>query len=161
MTPAALDALSPEERHQIYKMLRITVEVSPDGSLNVTGVLGDSFVSEHQDERLARTQQFPRRRRQANVEVIGVHASISPVGAVREPPLLREPSLHERPLHTLGVADETVWVDVFQGAGFREFFDLLAGQLPTVRADVVFQLFQRAGADDRGGDAILPEEPVQ
>jgi hypothetical protein len=40
MTPAALDALSPEERHQIYKMLRITVEVSPDGSLNVTGVLG-------------------------------------------------------------------------------------------------------------------------
>ena len=46
MTPAALDALSPEERHQIYKMLRITVEAYPDGSLNVTGVLGDSFVSE-------------------------------------------------------------------------------------------------------------------
>ncbi len=43
MTPAALDALSPEERHQIYKMLRITVEVSPEGSLNVTGVLGDSL----------------------------------------------------------------------------------------------------------------------
>jgi uncharacterized membrane protein len=79
MTPAALDALSPEERHQIYKMLRITVEVSPDGSLNVTGVPGDSFVSEHQDERLARTQQFPRCRRQANVEVIGVHANILPV----------------------------------------------------------------------------------
>jgi hypothetical protein len=52
MTPAALDALSPEERHQIYKMLRIMVEVSPDGSLNVTGVLGDSFVFEHQDERV-------------------------------------------------------------------------------------------------------------
>jgi hypothetical protein len=52
MTPAALDSLSPEERHQVYKMLRITVEISPDGSLNVTGVLGDSFVSEHQDARL-------------------------------------------------------------------------------------------------------------
>jgi hypothetical protein len=155
MTPAALDALSPEERHQIYKMLRITVEVSPDGSLNVTGVLGDSFVSEHQDERLARTQQFPRRRRQANVEVIGVHANILPVGAVREAPL------HERPLHPLGVADETVWVDFFQGAGIREFFDLLAGQLPTARADVVLEVLQRAGADDRRGDAILPEEPVQ
>jgi hypothetical protein len=24
--------------------------VSPEGSLNVTGILGDSFVSEHQDE---------------------------------------------------------------------------------------------------------------
>jgi site-specific DNA recombinase len=50
MTPAELDTLSPEERHHVYKMLRITVEVSPDGSLEVTGVLGDSFVSEHQDE---------------------------------------------------------------------------------------------------------------
>jgi site-specific DNA recombinase len=78
MAPAALDALSPEKRHQIYKMLRLTVEVSPDGSLNVTGVLGDSFVSENQDERLARTQEFPRRRRQTNVEIIGVHANILP-----------------------------------------------------------------------------------
>jgi site-specific DNA recombinase len=51
MTPAALDVLSPEERHQVYKMLRLTVEVSPDGSLDVTGVLGDSFVSENQDAR--------------------------------------------------------------------------------------------------------------
>jgi site-specific DNA recombinase len=50
MTPAALDALSPEERHQVYKMLRLTVEISPDGSLDVSGVLGDSFVSENQDE---------------------------------------------------------------------------------------------------------------
>ena len=155
MTPASLDALSPEERHQVYKMLRLTVEISPDGSLDVSGILGYSFVSENQDESLARTQQFPRRRRQANVEVIGVHANILPVGALREPPL------HERPLHPLGVADETVWVDVFQGTGCREFFDLLAGQLPTARADVALELLQRAGADDRGGNAILPEEPVQ
>jgi hypothetical protein len=78
MTPAALDALSPEQRHQIYKMLRITVEVSPDGSLDVTGVLGDSFVSEHQDERLTRAQHPPRLRRQANVEIVRIHATIVP-----------------------------------------------------------------------------------
>jgi len=52
MTPAALDALSPEERHQVYKMLRLAVEISPDGSLDCSGVLGDSFVSENEDERL-------------------------------------------------------------------------------------------------------------
>ena len=63
MTPAALDALSPEERHQIYKMLRIPVEVSPDGSLNVTGVLGDSFVSEHKDEGIGTRQHKARDRR--------------------------------------------------------------------------------------------------
>jgi hypothetical protein len=50
MSPAALDSLSPEERHQVYKMLRLTVEISPDGSLDVSGVLGDSFVSENKDE---------------------------------------------------------------------------------------------------------------
>jgi hypothetical protein len=50
MSPSALDTLSPEERHHVYKMLRLTVEVSPNGSLDVTGVLGDSFVSENQDE---------------------------------------------------------------------------------------------------------------
>jgi hypothetical protein len=50
MSPSALVTLSPEERHHVYKMLRIVVEVSPDGSLDVTGILGDSFVSENQDE---------------------------------------------------------------------------------------------------------------
>jgi hypothetical protein len=50
MTPDALDALEPEERHQVYKMLRLTVEVCADGSLEVSGVLGDSFVSGNQDE---------------------------------------------------------------------------------------------------------------
>jgi CRISPR-associated endonuclease/helicase Cas3 len=52
MTPAALDALSPEERHQVYKMLRLAVEISPDGSLDCSGVLEDSFVSENEDERV-------------------------------------------------------------------------------------------------------------
>jgi site-specific DNA recombinase len=51
MTPAALDTLSPEERHNVYKMLRLTVEVFPDGSLDVTGILRDSFVSENQHPR--------------------------------------------------------------------------------------------------------------
>ena len=31
-------------------MLRLTVEVCGDGSLEVSGVLGDSFVSRNQDE---------------------------------------------------------------------------------------------------------------
>src|SRR5215217_8233689 len=48
MTPAALDDLSPEDRHHVYKMLRLTVEASRDGSLDVSGVLGDSFVPANQ-----------------------------------------------------------------------------------------------------------------
>jgi hypothetical protein len=51
MTPAALDTLSSEERHHVYKMLRLTVEVSSDGSLDVTGVLGNSFVSKNQHQK--------------------------------------------------------------------------------------------------------------
>jgi hypothetical protein len=50
--PFGLDTLSPEERHQIYTTLWLAVEVSPDGFLDVTGVLGDGFVSENQDELL-------------------------------------------------------------------------------------------------------------
>jgi site-specific DNA recombinase len=49
MTPDVLDALEPEERHQVYKMLRLTVEVCADGCLEVSGVLGDSFVPGNQD----------------------------------------------------------------------------------------------------------------
>jgi site-specific DNA recombinase len=48
MTPEALDDLSSEERHHVYKMLRLRVEVSLDSSLDVSGVLGDSFVLENQ-----------------------------------------------------------------------------------------------------------------
>jgi hypothetical protein len=44
MTPEALDDISSEERHRVYNMLRLRVEVSPDSSLDVSGVLGDSFV---------------------------------------------------------------------------------------------------------------------
>ena len=41
MTPDALDVLAAEERHQVYKMLRLEVVANPDGSLGLSGVLGD------------------------------------------------------------------------------------------------------------------------
>jgi site-specific DNA recombinase len=40
MVPEALDGLEPEERHRIYKMLRLAVRVRPSGILEVGGVLG-------------------------------------------------------------------------------------------------------------------------
>jgi hypothetical protein len=39
MVPQALDSLTPQERHQIYKMLRVQVTVGPDGRVEVTGAL--------------------------------------------------------------------------------------------------------------------------
>jgi hypothetical protein len=33
MTPEALDALTPEERRQVYGMLRLRVEVAADGTM--------------------------------------------------------------------------------------------------------------------------------
>jgi hypothetical protein len=48
MPPEALDALTPEERHHVYKMLRLALEVAPDGTIDVSGVLGDRFVPENQ-----------------------------------------------------------------------------------------------------------------
>ncbi len=38
--PNAFDNLIPEERHRIYKMLRLKVLVYPDARLRVSGVLG-------------------------------------------------------------------------------------------------------------------------
>ena len=43
MVPQALDALSPEERHRLYKMLRLKVVSNADRSLEVSGALGDQF----------------------------------------------------------------------------------------------------------------------
>lgn len=37
MTPDALDTLTPEERHHVYKMLRLRVVVHLDGALEVSG----------------------------------------------------------------------------------------------------------------------------
>ena len=39
MVPESLDDLSPEERHQIYKMLRLEVLAYPDKSLEVSGAI--------------------------------------------------------------------------------------------------------------------------
>ena len=39
MAPEALESLAPEERHQIYKMLRLQVLADADGRSEVTGAL--------------------------------------------------------------------------------------------------------------------------
>jgi site-specific DNA recombinase len=43
MVPEELDRLTAEERHQVYKMLRLKVVTNPDGSLEVSGAFGDGF----------------------------------------------------------------------------------------------------------------------
>jgi chromosome segregation ATPase len=40
LAPQALDSLTPEERNRFYRMLRLEVIVSPDGSLEVSGAFG-------------------------------------------------------------------------------------------------------------------------
>ena len=41
VAPEALDSLTLEERHRLYKMLRLEVAVRPDSSLEVRGVFGE------------------------------------------------------------------------------------------------------------------------
>jgi hypothetical protein len=43
MVPEALDTLTSEERHQVYKMLKLRVSVYPDGSLEVSGAFGEDL----------------------------------------------------------------------------------------------------------------------
>jgi len=43
MLPEALDALEPEERHQVYKMLRLRVAVGTEGGIEVKGTLGEGL----------------------------------------------------------------------------------------------------------------------
>ena len=38
----SLDVLTPEERHRVYKMIRLGVVAHPDGTLEASGVFGDS-----------------------------------------------------------------------------------------------------------------------
>ena len=45
MVPGALDVLTGEERHQVYRMLRLQIHVSPDGDLDVRGVLRESVCT--------------------------------------------------------------------------------------------------------------------
>jgi hypothetical protein len=44
MAPDALEALSAEERHRLYRMLRLRVVVNPDRSIEVTGALVPEFA---------------------------------------------------------------------------------------------------------------------
>src|SRR5215210_5662321 len=47
IAPERLDSLTLEERHRLYKMLRLDVSVRPDSSLEVSGVFGESaFLSD-------------------------------------------------------------------------------------------------------------------
>ena len=50
-------ALTPEEGHQVYKMLRFRVSAHQDGTLEVSGVFGDSFVSGYQHQDIGRPQR--------------------------------------------------------------------------------------------------------
>ena len=43
IAPEALDSLIPEERHRLYKLLRITVIVQPDTTLEVSGIFGEGL----------------------------------------------------------------------------------------------------------------------
>jgi chromosome segregation ATPase len=52
MVPEGLDALSPEERHRVYKMLGLRVSVQPSGILEVSGTFGEELqLSEHEPTR--------------------------------------------------------------------------------------------------------------
>jgi site-specific DNA recombinase len=55
IAPEALDSLTLEERHRLYKMLRLDVSVRPDSSLEVRGVFGESVA-------LSNSQLVPRYR---------------------------------------------------------------------------------------------------
>jgi len=44
MMPEALDALEPEERHRVYKMLRLRAVAFPDGTLEVSGALREELL---------------------------------------------------------------------------------------------------------------------
>jgi hypothetical protein len=39
----ALKSLTPEERHRVYKMLRLGVRVTPDGTLEISGAFGNEL----------------------------------------------------------------------------------------------------------------------
>ena len=44
MMPEALDTLEPEERHHVYKMLRLKTVAFPDGILEVSGALREELL---------------------------------------------------------------------------------------------------------------------
>ena len=42
MAPEALDGLTPEERHQFYRVLRLRVIVEPDGATQISGAFNEA-----------------------------------------------------------------------------------------------------------------------
>ena len=44
IVPGALESLSPEERHRVYKMLELEADIHQDGTLELVGVLADPPV---------------------------------------------------------------------------------------------------------------------
>lgn len=44
LLPEAMDDLAPEERHNIYKLLKLRVNMHPDRMLEVSGVLGEELL---------------------------------------------------------------------------------------------------------------------
>ncbi len=50
LVPPALDELTTDEHHQVYKMLRLRLLAYQDGTLEVIGVFGDSFLPENEDD---------------------------------------------------------------------------------------------------------------
>jgi len=61
MMPDALESLAPEERYQVYGMLRLKVEVSEDGTMQAQGVLSESLhLPDGEGEHLCENELAPR-----------------------------------------------------------------------------------------------------
>ena len=58
MTPEALDALTPEERRQVYGMLRLKVEVYADGRMEARGVLSEDVCKLHENGHANEDESF-------------------------------------------------------------------------------------------------------
>jgi site-specific DNA recombinase len=58
MVPQELESLTPEERHEIYRMLRLEAYIFPDGSLELHGVLRDGSL--HSEGNTLKNPQRPK-----------------------------------------------------------------------------------------------------
>jgi len=58
MAPEALDALTPEERRQVYGMLRLKVEVYADGRMEARGVLSEDVCKLHENGHANEDESF-------------------------------------------------------------------------------------------------------
>ena len=52
LAPEALDSLTPQERRQVYTMLRLKVEVSADGRMEARGILSENVRVLHENGHL-------------------------------------------------------------------------------------------------------------